>query len=147
MKLAGKCLCGAIQFTLTPKNLNAHVCHCDMCRRWSGSVSMTIACEGPPNFSKGKDIMTTYKSSDWGERCFCSKCGTNLFANAPGFGYFGVSAGALEDEAHAKLHLDEEIFIDKKPAFYNFAGERPRLTEAEFVAKVSGSSGEDKEEK
>lgn len=147
MKLAGKCLCGAVQFALTPKNLNVHVCHCDMCRCWTGGASMTLGLEGPPGFTAGKDVVTTYKSSDWGERCFCSKCGTNLFTNSPDYGYFGVSAGALDKEAHAKLQMDEEIFIDKKPHFYSFAGERPRLTEAEFLARISGGSGEDPEKK
>jgi len=120
--------------------MNADVCHCDMCRRHSGSVSMTIACEGPPIFILGEEIMTTYKSSEWGERCFCSKCGTHLFVNSPGFGYYGVAVGALDNKEHSsKVHLDKEIFIDKKPDFYSFAGERPRLTEAEFLAMmVSG---------
>jgi hypothetical protein len=101
----------------------------------------TIACEGRPELSQGKDddsLLTTYKSSDWGERCFCSKCGTNLFANSPDFGYFGVNAGALELQDQTKLHLAEEIFIDKKPDFYSFAGDRKKLTEEEFLAMVSG---------
>lgn len=73
------------------------------------------------------------------ERTFCSKCGTHLFVNAPG--YFGVSAGALEDEEQCKMTLQSELFIDLKPDYYEFSGERTRMTEAEFMAMVSGGSG------
>eukprot|EP00977_Amphora_coffeiformis_P026695 scaffold29073_cov184-Amphora_coffeaeformis.AAC.4 len=144
MTVPGKCLCGAIQFTITPKELHAHACHCNMCRTWTGSAgSMTVACQEPPEFSQGKDLLTTFKSSEWGERCFCSKCGSSLFTNAPGFGYFGVGAGVLDNEDQSKLSLNEEIFIDKKPAYYCFQGDHPKLTEAEFLAKFS-SPPEDK---
>ena len=106
-----------------------------MCRRWTGSGgSMTLGLEGPPEITTGQDLIKTYQSSEWGERCFCGTCGTNLFTNAPTYGYYGVSAGVLgclkkdeeaNDNAQTKqqleqLELDEELFVDKKPSFYNF---------------------------
>jgi len=138
--LGGKCLCGAIQFTVMPKTnaLNAHVCHCDMCRRHSGSASMTMACQGPPTITSGENLVTSYKSSEWGQRSFCATCGTHLFVNAPSFGYYGVSAGSLDLEHHSKLNLEKELYIDKKPAFYELAGDHTKLTEAEFLAMLSG---------
>jgi hypothetical protein len=33
-----------------------------------------------------------------------------------------------------------EIFVDNKPAGYAFAGDHPRLTEAEFLAQFSGAN-------
>ena len=147
MKVAGKCLCGAIQFMVKPKNLEAHACHCGICRRWAGSPTLTIACDGPPEFKSPemKELMSVYKSSEWGERTFCSKCGTTLFTNAPGFGYYGLSVGALEDGEQTGVCLHEELYIDKKPTFYDFGGDRPRLTEAEFLARMSGGDGEEGE--
>lgn len=102
---------------------------------------MCLGSQGPPEITQGADMLTTYKSSEWGERCFCSKCGTNLFTNAPDYGYFGVSAGVLEDEDQKKLSMNEEIFIDKKPSYYSLEGGGwPRLTEAEFQERISGGS-------
>lgn len=144
MKIPGKCLCGAIQFMVTPKTLHTHICHCSMCRTWAGSLTMTVGLEGPPEFRSGEDLVTTYKASEWGERCFCKTCGTNLFQNAPGFNYFGVSAGVLTEEDQAKLSIDQEIFIDKKPAYYSFEGGQPKLTEAQFNAQFAGPDDGDK---
>lgn len=67
----GKCLCGAIQFNFVPKSLNVHACHCGMCRRHGGCASMTMdSSEGMPVVAQGQDLLTTYKSSEWGERIF-----------------------------------------------------------------------------
>lgn len=100
---------------------------------------MTLTCAaGAPEFTAGKELVTVYKSSEWGERVFCSKCGTHLFANAPAYGYFGVSAGTLEDGDKAKLEMESEIFIDKKPGYYAFSGEQKRMTEAEWLSMMTG---------
>mmetsp|Transcript_11145 Transcript_11145/g.24847 ORF Transcript_11145/g.24847 Transcript_11145/m.24847 type:complete len:159 (-) Transcript_11145:123-599(-) len=146
MKFVGKCLCGAIQFTGALKEPCAHACHCGLCRRQLGAPSLTTALQGPPEYTRGQDRVTTYPSTQWGERCFCSVCGTNLFHNAPGFGYYGVSAGVLDDETRAALTMDKEIYVDSKPQYYNLEGDHPRLTEAEFLASLGmggGGGGED----
>lgn len=106
-------------------------------------MTLNVEGGGPPEITSGKDLVTVYKSSEWAERVFCSKCGTHLFANAPDFGYHGVSAGTLDDEYKPKLDLGSEIFIDRKPEFYTLAGERQRMTEDEFLAMMTGGSGDD----
>jgi hypothetical protein len=67
-----------------------------------------------------------------------SRCGTHLFVTAPNAGYYGISAGAIEDEHSAELTMDSELFIDTKPDFYSFVGDRKRMTEAEFLDMISG---------
>ena len=42
--------------------------------------------------------------------------------------------GAFDDQAAFKLVL--EIFSDRKPDAYSFAGDHPRWTEAETFAKM-----------
>ncbi|KAG7351131.1 glutathione-dependent formaldehyde-activating enzyme [Nitzschia inconspicua] len=137
MKINGNCLCGNIQFHFVPKSMNVHACHCGMCRRHAGCASMTIdSADGLPVVTKGKDLLTTFQSSGWGERSFCSKCGTHMFVTVPNFGYYGVSAGVIDEDYTSILELESEVFIDKKPPFYTFVGERRRMTEAEFLAMV-----------
>jgi hypothetical protein len=102
---------------------------------------MTLATTESAEITTGKDTVTVYKSSEWGDRVFCANCGTHLFANAPAFGFYGVSAGTLEDEHKPSLKLESEIFIDKKPGYYEFAGERKCMTEEEFVAMTSAETG------
>ena len=144
MNIKGQCLCGTIKFLATLKSLDVHACHCGVCRRQGGGcASMTISLQDRAKIESGEDKLTTFKSSEWGERLFCSNCGTHLFVHAPAFNYFGVSAGALNDDDAEKMVLEAELFIDKKPTFYAFAGERKRLTEEEFLASVSGGSKEE----
>lgn len=60
-----------------------------------------------------------------------------MFVTAPSFGYYGVSAGVIDDEHSSSLEMDSEVFIDKKPTFYSFVGERQRMTEEEFQSMFS----------
>ena len=137
-------MCGGIQFVIKATDLHAHACHCGMCRAWSGAATLTVGCAGPPTLKNGQELLTTYKSSEWGERSFCKTCGSNLFHGAPSFGYFGVSAGVLDDDFQAKLSMDKEVFIDKKPPYYSFQDmKQAKMTEAEFLAMVSGGDGEE----
>ena len=147
LRVAGRCLCGGIRFVVKPTDLHTHACHCSMCRQWSGAATLTVGCKEAPTIEAGKDLLTTFKSSKWGERSFCNTCGSNLFHGAPTFGYFGVSAGTLDDDFQSKLSMDKEIFIDKKPPYYSFVDEKQaKMTEAEFLAMVSGGGAEEGEE-
>jgi hypothetical protein len=139
MHRTGKCLCGAVTFTadIEPK-LGA--CHCGMCRRWTSSVLITTMATNL-RFT-GEDAITVYKSSAWAERGFCSRCGSSLFYRftAPGKheGVTALAAGTLDDPNGLPLSL--ELFIDRKPDGYAFAGERKQLTEAEMFAMFTAPS-------
>jgi hypothetical protein len=50
-----------------------------------------------------------------------------------------MCVGAFDDTG--SFGLNEEIFIDRKPAAYGFAGDHPRLTEAETIARHGLSHG------
>ena len=49
-----------------------------------------------------------------------------------------MSAGTFDDPTPFKLAW--EIFIDRKPDGYCFAGEHPRMTEAETLARFKPPS-------
>ena len=131
----GRCLCGAVTFSFAPAEPDVDACHCGMCRRWGGGPGLSIKAAAEPSVA-GADNVAVFQSSEWGQRQFCQTCGTHLFYASPSFGYFGVSAGTLDDLSG--LSLTTEIFIDCKPDLYDFANATRRLTEAEFIAMVSG---------
>jgi hypothetical protein len=137
---SGRCLCGSVRFTFTPAEAEIDACHCGMCRHWGGGPGLSIKAAGDP-VVHGREDVTTYKSSEWGERFFCRVCGSHLFYSAPSVGYFGVSAGALDDLT--SLGLTTEIFIDRKPDAYSFANATAKLTEAEFFAMIASSPGKE----
>ncbi|MBN9439176.1 GFA family protein [Bosea sp. (in: a-proteobacteria)] len=130
--VSGGCLCGAIRFRAVPAKPEMDVCHCGMCRRWSGGVFMAVPC-GEVTIEDDSRL-GRYPSSDWGERQFCSVCGSSLFWRLrSGEGHVAVSLQSFDDLT--PFTFLEEIFIDEKPGLYAFAGERPRLTGAEVMAR------------
>ncbi|MCH9765089.1 MAG: GFA family protein [Alphaproteobacteria bacterium] len=132
--LSGACLCGAVKFTVTTENSQVGVCHCSMCRTWSGGVVFALD-EVKDLKIQGEDNLGVYKSSEWAERCFCKKCGSNLFWRSEQLGHTVVMAGAIEDQS--SLKFASEIFIDAKPDYYAFANDTKKYTEAEVLAQFS----------
>lgn len=136
---SGRCLCGKVSYTFAPAELEIDACHCGMCRRWGGGPVLSVKAAGDATVT-GSEHVAIYKSSEWGERRFCKDCGTHLFYSAPAFGYFGVSAGTIDDLDG--LALTTEIFIDCKPDAYDFANPTRKLTEAEFLAMLAAPGNE-----
>lgn len=136
---SGQCLCGAVRFTASPRahddGLHVDACHCGMCRRAIGGPLMGVMLDGPPDVAD-PSTLRTYASSPWAERVFCGVCGSNLFYRFQDGSMQMVNAGALDDLSDAVFPL--EIFIDDKPSFYAFAGDRKRITGAEVMAAVVG---------
>ena len=135
MSESGSCLCGAVTFAADNVVHDIHSCHCSMCRKWSGA-SVMAAGVGSVTFS-GEEHITRYDSSEWAERGFCSRCGTNLFYHLKEADHYIMWAGAFDDPA--PFRLTGEIYIDEKPDGYDFAGDHPRLTGEEFMASMQGN--------
>lgn len=135
--LSGQCLCGEVTVKARPDHLHVEACHCSMCRRWGGSTSMGVQCGENVSFT-GEEHIVRYASSDWAERGFCSKCGTNLFYRFTPANTYSLMAGLFEDTS--AFTLAEQIFIDEKPDFYDFAQDTPKKTGAEIIeeAKAAG---------
>lgn len=130
-KVTGKCLCGAVRFTATAKSHDVSACHCSMCNRWSGGISMFLGAEGAPQF-EGVDNISLYRSSDLGERGFCKVCGSSLFWRVAGQDQYALAAGILDDQS--RLRFATEIFIDDKPAYYDFANDTIKQSGEEAMA-------------
>lgn len=129
-QLTGGCLCGACRFAVEASR-EAEICHCSMCRRWSGGIFVGTACGDTLRFEGGAPVRT-YLSSDWGRRLFCGECGSSLAWQSADGTMTQVSVQALDESGD--FELTTEIFIDEKPALYALAGERKTMTGAEVFA-------------
>ncbi len=104
-----------------------------MCRRWTGGTYMAVSCGSMDGLDvQGKDALGVYKSSDYGERVFCSKCGSSLMWRMADGSHVSVSAQAFDDPSVFKF--TSEIFVDEQPANYAFANETRRMTGPEVIA-------------
>lgn len=128
----GRCLCGAVTMRVRPHSRHLDACHCTMCRRWGGGPLIVAHCAEDMALS-GEEHVTTYVSSDWAERAFCSRCGTHLYYRLREGGLLAVPIGLLETDG--SWRLAHEIFIDEKPGYYELAGDAARLTGAEVIAR------------
>ena len=127
----GKCLCGAIGITAKTAGNSVGACHCDMCRRWGGGPFMEIDC-GSDVVMEG-ETLAIFDSSPWAERGFCSKCGSHLFYRLKETGQHMIPVGIFDDDED--LVFDHQVFVDKKPSFYDFDNDTHDMTEAEVFAK------------
>ena len=131
--MTGRCLCGAVVFTAEDVDPSTSACHCGMCRRWSGGGPFFAARAARVTF-ESHDAIGRYASSSWAERGFCNRCGTPLFYLLKPTGAMMMSVGVFDDQSAFRLSL--EIFVDRKPAGYELAGDHPRWTEAETFARL-----------
>lgn len=134
VRLAGRCLCGAVTFTAIPKH-GMHACHCESCRRWTGGVYLGVDC-GDSVGVDNPEAVAVYDSSDWATRSFCRTCGSTLFWTLKGGGLTAVSVQAFDDPSI--FAFESEIFIESKPGNYDFAGDRVRMTGEEVMAQFAG---------
>ncbi len=133
----GSCLCGAVRFTAKTVDKSVGVCHCNMCRKWSGGPLMAVSC-GSEVLFEGEENISMFDSSEWAERGFCRQCGSHLFYRLKGNNEHIMSVGLFDDDS--EFVFDHQVFIDKKPAFYNFENQTENMTEAEVFAKYAPPS-------
>lgn len=130
MRCSGRCLCGAVQFTVTVSTPEVYACHCSMCRIWGGGPAFSVTAQDAPQF-EDESALGLYRSSDWAERVFCRTCGTSVMFRTLDGSLYSISAAVLTDLPNPSFV--EEIFIDDKPDYYAFAGDRSRRTGAEVL--------------
>jgi hypothetical protein len=131
-RIEGHCLCGTVTVRATPARRHVEACHCTMCRAWGGVAFLGVQCGSDVEIG-GEEHVVRYRSSDWAERAFCGRCGSNLFYKYLPNGNHSFTAGLFPDDSLQPLA--EEIFIDEKPAYYAFDADSEKLTGAEVMAK------------
>ncbi|MFV0384201.1 GFA family protein [Paracoccus sp. (in: a-proteobacteria)] len=136
----GSCLCGACGLTAEIGKAEAGICHCGMCRKWSGGMMVSIECERL-EFDADAPI-EIYRASEWGERVFCRQCGSSLAWRMQDGTHQVVSVQVFDDPG--AFPVVSEIFIDEKPRSYALAGETAKLTGAQvfemFAPKPEGGA-------
>jgi len=132
IETSGNCLCGATRVTAKRASNNVGACHCRMCRKWGGGPLMAFDC-GTDVSIEGEENISVFNSSDWAERGFCKQCGTHLFYRIKEGNQYVLPVGLFDDDE--RLKFEDQIFIDEKPSFYDFANKTNNMTGEEVFAK------------
>lgn len=95
--MTGGCACGGVRFTAQVHDDDAYLCHCRMCQRATGSVSIAFKSmsEADVTWESEPDW---YESSPIAKRPYCRECGTSLgFAFIESSGNMDISVAAFDD--------------------------------------------------
>lgn len=95
------CCCGASTITVVgPENFSA-ICHCNNCKRRTGSafgVSVYFGEEQVVEASETTSIYATSNDNGSGERHFCTACGTTLYWRGDMFpNMVGIAGGCFPE--------------------------------------------------
>ncbi|MCB1313738.1 MAG: GFA family protein [Sedimentitalea sp.] len=135
----GQCLCGAVKLILSGAGDAFGACHCEMCRRWTGSALLAFEVPAEGVRIEGAASVARIQSSDWAERAFCARCGSGLWYRLTAMpdGAYQIPLGLLDDPGG--MRFTSEIFVDCKPGGFAYAGAETRetMTRAEVFAKYA----------
>jgi len=101
----GRCLCGAVTFTITAEPVATRVCWCRDCQHLAanGTVNLVVPAEA---LSVSGEVAGHVKTADSGNqltRQFCPTCGTHLFGISSGRPQFRVvRVGNLDDPSSVR---------------------------------------------
>jgi hypothetical protein len=94
--MAGGCACGRIRYTAAIDNDDAYLCHCRMCQRATGGVSIAFknVRKDQVRWERAPDH---YQSSPIARRGYCSECGTSLTFEFPDGENMDLTVGSFDD--------------------------------------------------
>ncbi len=108
-EMTGGCACGRVRYTARIDDDEAYLCHCRMCQRATGSISIAfknvnkagIAWHGEPDW---------WQSSPIAQRPFCRKCGTSLGFAFPDSEKMDLTIASFDDPSRfrPKHHFGAE---------------------------------------
>lgn len=110
MNFSGKCLCGAVSYTCTGEPVFAGNCHCNDCKKSSGSGYAPTIFFQESNvsiFGEVKYFESQGKSEKIVSRGFCPTCGSQVFGKPAAMpGMIAIRAGTLDDISKYKPQVD-----------------------------------------
>jgi len=124
----GRCLCGAVEIRAAQLPDSAWACHCENCRRWTGSVQFGL--DVPSEYVTVTGPVATYRAVAFAERAFCSKCGTHLWLRDDDGGVYEFLPGLFDTAAERPVK--HESYADRAFACAKLAGDHPRETAADY---------------
>jgi hypothetical protein len=99
--VSGGCLCGAVRYTATGEAVRFYHCHCQRCRRASGTGhASNLFLKGTLKWDSGEDLIKSYKLPE-AERftnTFCGDCGGRVPRFIETMGMVFIPAGSLDAE-------------------------------------------------
>ena len=94
-KRTGGCNCGKVRFQVEGNPIRVGVCHCQICRKDTGSSFNFFAVWSAKNVATAGDTESWMHSTD--HRHFCVACGSSLYSIVDGANEVEIRVGAFDD--------------------------------------------------
>ena len=123
--LAGKCYCGAVQYTVADAFLYAMNCHCSNCRRTTSSAFKPFAGIERAKFrvTRGGDNLLVY-GEESGHDAHCRTCGSLLYSVVREAKFVHIPMGTLVDTPG--IRPSRHIFVGSKAAWFDITDDLPQ---------------------
>jgi hypothetical protein len=127
--LAGRCLCGAVHYSVKDEFVYALNCHCSNCRRATGSAFKPFAGIGRDKLriTEGEDSLMIFGDERAEHDVRCKICGSLMFSVVRQGEYVHVTLGTLTDPP--TLLPTAHIFVGSKAAWYSITDQLPQHDE------------------
>ena len=128
--VTGSCLCEGVRFRLDGELGPVRYCHCNRCRRATGTAFSANA----PVLSKdfqfiaGEELIAEYEMSPGVFRAFCSSCGSALFVRAAGTPkLLRLRIGTLRGEVD--VEPEAHVWVGSKANWFEITDRLPQFDE------------------
>ena len=114
-KRMGGCNCGQVRLEVSGKPVRVGLCHCQVCRKETGSLGNFFAVWRADHVSVRGETRSWVLSTD--NRHFCPICGSSVFATVDGANEFEVRVGAFDD-APTDLTPTYELWVLRRERWF-----------------------------
>jgi len=124
-RLTGRCLCGAVEYSVTDAFLYAANCHCSNCRRTTGSAFKPFAGIEREKLTvvKGRERIKLYGEEKTHD-AHCAACGSLLYSVVREGQYVHVAMGTLVDAP--TIRPSAHIFVGSKAPWFTITDDLPQ---------------------
>lgn len=118
--MTGGCQCGRVRYRAAIADDTAYLCHCRMCQRATGGVSIAFKSVARADVEWTTREPDRYASSGFAHRGFCSACGTPLTYEGDGREGMDLTVGSFDDPhrfrpvEHAGVESWHEAWLDTR---------------------------------
>jgi hypothetical protein len=123
--IEGGCLCGRVRYEIDGRISRTWLCHCQKCRKTTGSAFHASAVCRPDQFrlTKGEDEIAAYEDTPGYRVRFCRTCGSPAPSYLENHGLVFLHVGTLEGDPDTVI--SHHIFVGSKAPWFEIRDELP----------------------
>ena len=117
--MTGGCQCGRVRYRASIADDDAYLCHCRMCQRATGGVSIAFKNVQLADLTWEREP-DRFRSSPFAQRGFCQECGTPLTYERDRAERLDLTVGSFDDPSafrpvsHSGVESRHEAWLDTR---------------------------------